>query len=62
MAATRSWASGGSDGRAVAGAPEAGALASLTAELDGLALPEEEIEIEREMLDGLVQVSHCTLP
>ena len=44
--------------RAVAGAPEAGAIASLTAALDGLALPEEEIEIEREMLDGLVQVSH----
>jgi hypothetical protein len=44
--------------RAVAGAPEAGAIASLAAALDGLALAEEEIEIEREMLDGLVQVSH----
>jgi hypothetical protein len=43
--------------QAVAGAPEAGAVASLAAELDGLALPEEETEIEREMLDGLVQVS-----
>ncbi len=43
--------------QAVAGAPDAGAIASLAAELDGLALPEEDIEIEREMLDGLVQVS-----
>ena len=32
-------------------------MASLSADLNGLALPEEEIEIEREMLDGLEQVS-----
>ncbi len=57
VAATQNWVSGGNDGRPSAGAPEAGAVASLTAALDGLALPEEEIEIEREMLDGLVQVS-----
>ena len=37
-------------------APEAAALVSLSADLDELALPEEEIEIEREMLDGLDQV------
>ena len=30
-------------------------MASLSADLDDLALPEEEIEIEREMLDGLDQ-------
>ncbi len=41
-----------------AGAPDAGAIASLAAELDGMAFPEEDIEIEREMLDGLVHVSH----
>jgi hypothetical protein len=41
----------------VAGAPDADAIAALAVELDGLALAEEEIEIEREMLDGLVQVS-----
>jgi hypothetical protein len=38
-------------------APEASAVASLSAHLNALALPEEEIEIEREMLDGLEQVS-----
>lgn len=32
-------------------------MASLSAHLNALALPEEEIEIEREMLDGLEQVS-----
>ena len=32
-------------------------VASLSADLNDLALPEEEIEIEREMLDGLEQVS-----
>ena len=31
-------------------------MASLSAELNNLALPEEEIEIEREMLDGLDQL------
>ena len=32
-------------------------MAALSADLNALALPEEEIEIEREMLDGLEQVS-----
>ena len=41
---------------AAAAAPDAATVASLTADLNGLALPEEEIEIEREMLDGLDQL------
>jgi len=40
-----------------AAAPEAAVVASLSADLNDFALPEEEIEIEREMLDGLDQVS-----
>jgi hypothetical protein len=39
-----------------AAAPEAAAVALLSADLNDLALPEEEIEIEREMLEGLDQV------
>jgi hypothetical protein len=41
---------------AAAGTPEAATVAGLAADLNGLALPEEEIEIEREMLDGLEQL------
>ena len=40
----------------VAAEPEAATVASLSADLSGLALPEEEIEIEREMLEGLDQL------
>ena len=42
---------------AAAATPEAAAVASLSADLNDLALPEEEIEIEREMLDGLDQLA-----
>lgn len=42
---------------AAAGAPEAATVAALSADLNALALPEEEIEIEREMLDGLDQLA-----
>jgi hypothetical protein len=37
-------------------APDRAAVAALTAELHGLGLAEEEIEIEREMIDGLEQL------
>jgi hypothetical protein len=40
-----------------AAAPDAAAIDALSASLDGLALPEEEVEIEREMLDGLREVA-----
>src|SRR5687768_3955000 len=33
--------------------PDRARIDTLTAELDALALPEEEIELEREMLEGL---------
>jgi hypothetical protein len=36
--------------------PEASSVATLTSDLENLGLPEEEIEIEREMIDGLDQV------
>jgi hypothetical protein len=38
-------------------APDADAAASLESALDGLGLPEEEIEIEREMLAGLRELT-----
>jgi hypothetical protein len=41
--------------REAAAAPEGVVVESLSADLNDLALPEEEIEIEREMLDGLDQ-------
>jgi hypothetical protein len=37
-------------------APDAATVAALAADLDGLGLAEEEIEIEREMIDGLDQL------
>jgi hypothetical protein len=37
-------------------APDAATVAALLADLDGLGLAEEEIEIEREMIDGLDQL------
>jgi hypothetical protein len=37
-------------------APNAAAVAALTADLDALGLPEEDIEIEREMIEGLDQL------
>jgi hypothetical protein len=37
-------------------APDAAAVAALIADLDGLGLAEEDIEIEREMIDGLEQL------
>lgn len=40
-----------------AAAPDASAIDALSATLDGLALPDEEVEIEREMLDGLREVA-----
>ena len=39
-----------------AAAPDGAAVASLTADLENLGLPEEEIEIEQEMLDGLAEL------
>jgi hypothetical protein len=38
-------------------APDRQQTAALRAQLDGLALPEEDIEIEREMLEGLEQLA-----
>jgi hypothetical protein len=38
---------------AAAALPDCGRVESLQAELDALALPDEEIELEREMLEGL---------
>jgi hypothetical protein len=43
--------------REATAAPDATAIASLSAQLAGLGLPEEEVEIEREMLDGLEQLT-----
>ena len=40
-----------------AAAPAAASISSLASALNDLGLPEEEVEIEREMLDGLRQVS-----
>jgi len=40
-----------------AATPDAAAIDALTATLDGLGLPDEELEIEREMLDGLREVA-----
>jgi hypothetical protein len=37
-------------------APDAAAVVALTADLERLGLPEEEIEIEREMIEGLDQL------
>jgi hypothetical protein len=37
-------------------APDAAAVVALTADLESLGLPEEEIEIEREMIEGLDQL------
>ncbi len=37
-------------------APDASAVVALTADLEGLELAEEEIEIEREMIDGLAEL------
>jgi hypothetical protein len=42
---------------AAAAPPDAAAIGALATALDGLALPEEEVEIEREMLDGLRDVA-----
>jgi hypothetical protein len=42
--------------RSAAEALDAHALTTLTAELDAMRLPEDEVEIEREMLDGLRRV------
>jgi hypothetical protein len=42
---------------AAARTADATAIVRLRSELDALALPEEEIEIEREMLDGLEQLA-----
>lgn len=41
---------------AAAAQPDCGRVDRLKAELEALALPEEEIELEREMLDGLAAV------
>ena len=50
----RSWS-------ASAAEPDATKVSALQAQLDRLALPEEEIEIEREMLDGLSQLAQLRL-
>jgi hypothetical protein len=42
-------------------APEAAAIASLSAQLADLGLPDEEIEIEREMLDGLEELTRLRI-
>ena len=43
--------------QAAAATPQPDVLASLLTDLNGLALPEEEIEVEREMLDGLERLA-----
>jgi hypothetical protein len=42
----------------VSDAPNASDLEKITAELTAIGLPEEDIEIEREMIDGLASVFH----
>ena len=41
--------------------PDPNAVSVLKAQLDRLGLPEEEIEIEREMLDGISQLAQLRL-
>jgi hypothetical protein len=43
--------------RTAAASPAVAVVSELKAELDALKLPEEEVEIEREMLDGLDQLA-----
>jgi len=52
-AARESWRKAWTD---AAAQPDCGRVASLQTELEGLALPEEEVELEREMLEGLAAV------
>ncbi len=46
--------------RVAAGKPDPADVASLTARLDAIGLPDDDVEIEREMLEGLDQLIRLT--